>query len=41
MRVLLAPDSFGGSLTAAVDDDVPELLTGARYAVSEGVVERV
>lgn len=28
-------------VTAAVDDDVPDLLVGARYAVAEGVVERV
>ncbi|MER5781042.1 DNA replication/repair protein RecF [Streptomyces mobaraensis] len=28
-------------VTAAVDDDVPGVLTGARYAVSEGTVERV
>lgn len=28
-------------VTAAVDDDVPEVLAGARYAVAEGVVERV
>ncbi|MGP4043376.1 DNA replication/repair protein RecF [Streptomyces sp. 2A115] len=28
-------------VTAAVDDDVPDVLTGARYAVSEGTVERV
>ncbi|MEV7136846.1 DNA replication/repair protein RecF [Streptomyces tauricus] len=28
-------------VTAAVDDDVPGVLTGTRYAVSEGVVERV
>ncbi|CAM5478269.1 DNA replication/repair protein RecF [Streptomyces abikoensis] len=28
-------------VTAAVDDDVPEVLTGARYAVSGGKVERV
>lgn len=28
-------------VTAAVDDDVPGVLAGARYAVSEGVVERV
>ncbi|MFF7726193.1 DNA replication/repair protein RecF [Streptomyces sp. NPDC008001] len=28
-------------VTAAVDDDVPEVLTGARYAVSDGKVERV
>ncbi|GAA4911008.1 DNA replication/repair protein RecF [Streptomyces coeruleoprunus] len=28
-------------VTAAVDDDVPQLLDGARYAVSEGSVERV
>ncbi|MFT2018657.1 DNA replication/repair protein RecF [Streptomyces sp. 796.1] len=28
-------------VTAAVDDDVPGALAGARYAVSEGVVERV
>ncbi len=28
-------------VTAAVDDDVPGALTGVRYAVSEGVVERV
>ncbi|MFV2118903.1 DNA replication/repair protein RecF [Streptomyces sp. Act-28] len=27
-------------VTAAVDDDVPGVLAGARYAVSEGVVER-
>ncbi|GAA0423256.1 DNA replication/repair protein RecF [Streptomyces luteireticuli] len=27
-------------VTAAVDDDVPGVLTGARYAVSEGTVER-
>ena len=28
-------------VTAAVEDDVPELLTGARYAVADGAVERV
>ena len=28
-------------VTAAVDDDVPGALTGTRYAVSEGTVERV
>ncbi|NSL43853.1 DNA replication/repair protein RecF [Streptomyces sp. 8P21H-1] len=28
-------------VTAAVDDDVPDVLTGTRYAVSEGAVERV
>ncbi|WP_328495264.1 DNA replication/repair protein RecF [Streptomyces sp. NBC_00414] len=28
-------------VTAAVDDDVPGVLTGTRYAVSEGTVERV
>ncbi|MBB5119850.1 recombinase RecF [Streptomyces eurocidicus] len=28
-------------VTAAVDDDVPDALVGARYAVSEGVVERL
>ncbi|GHA22825.1 DNA replication and repair protein RecF [Streptomyces tauricus] len=28
-------------VTAAVDDDVPGVLTGTRYAVSEGAVERV
>ncbi|MFE2300183.1 DNA replication/repair protein RecF [Streptomyces sp. NPDC059445] len=28
-------------VTAAVDDDVPDVLTGARYAVSEGTVERL
>ncbi|MEV6120282.1 DNA replication/repair protein RecF [Streptomyces sp. NPDC052077] len=28
-------------VTAAVDDDVPEALAGARYAVAEGTVERV
>ncbi|MEV5237638.1 DNA replication/repair protein RecF [Streptomyces cinnamoneus] len=28
-------------VTAAVDDDVPGVLTGARYAVSDGTVERV
>ncbi|MBB4894052.1 DNA replication and repair protein RecF [Streptomyces olivoverticillatus] len=28
-------------VTAAVDDDVPALLSGARYAVAEGAVERV
>ncbi|MCP9987346.1 DNA replication/repair protein RecF [Streptomyces sudanensis] len=28
-------------VTAAVDDDVPGVLAGARYAVSEGAVERV
>ncbi len=28
-------------VTAAVDDDVPGVLAGTRYAVSEGVVERV
>ncbi|MFF8533942.1 DNA replication/repair protein RecF [Streptomyces sp. SAS_267] len=28
-------------VTAAVDDDVPEVLAGARYAVSEGTVERL
>ncbi|WEV26531.1 DNA replication/repair protein RecF [Streptomyces sp. 71268] len=28
-------------VTAAVDDDVPGVLTGVRYAVSEGVVERI
>ncbi|MFI1410618.1 DNA replication/repair protein RecF [Streptomyces sp. NPDC020707] len=28
-------------VTAAVDDDVPGVLKGTRYAVSEGVVERV
>jgi DNA replication and repair protein RecF len=28
-------------VTAAVDDDVPQVLAGARYAVSGGVVERV
>ncbi|MEU7163402.1 DNA replication/repair protein RecF [Streptomyces morookaense] len=28
-------------VTAAVDDDVPDLLVGARYAVAEGRVERV
>ncbi|SED17717.1 DNA replication and repair protein RecF [Streptomyces misionensis] len=28
-------------VTAAVDDDVPHVLTGARYAVSGGTVERV
>ncbi|MEU7567600.1 DNA replication/repair protein RecF [Streptomyces fradiae] len=28
-------------VTAAVDDDVPGVLSGARYAVSEGEVERV
>ncbi|WP_406007918.1 DNA replication/repair protein RecF [Streptomyces sp. NBC_00637] len=28
-------------VTAAVDDDVPHALAGARYAVSEGTVERV
>ncbi|MFB8756489.1 DNA replication/repair protein RecF [Streptomyces nigra] len=28
-------------VTAAVDDDVPHVLAGARYAVSEGAVERV
>ncbi|WP_432195711.1 DNA replication/repair protein RecF [Streptomyces sp. bgisy027] len=28
-------------VTAAVDDDVPHVLTGARYSVSEGTVERV
>jgi DNA replication and repair protein RecF len=28
-------------VTAAVDDDVPDVLTGTRYAVSEGTVERV
>ncbi|MFE9684525.1 DNA replication/repair protein RecF [Streptomyces sp. NPDC002701] len=28
-------------VTAAVDDDVPDVLTGTRYTVSEGAVERV
>ncbi|MER5431023.1 DNA replication/repair protein RecF [Streptomyces sp. NPDC002588] len=28
-------------VTAAVDDDVPELLSGARYTVADGAVERV
>jgi len=28
-------------VTAAVDDDVPGVLTGSRYAVSDGAVERV
>ncbi|MFF8096606.1 DNA replication/repair protein RecF [Streptomyces sp. NPDC016675] len=28
-------------VTAAVDDDVPDVLAGARYAVAEGTVERV
>ncbi|KAB1986647.1 DNA replication/repair protein RecF [Streptomyces triticiradicis] len=28
-------------VTAAVDDDVPDVLTGTRYAVSEGTVERL
>ncbi|MFI2431635.1 DNA replication/repair protein RecF [Streptomyces sp. NPDC018693] len=28
-------------VTAAVDDDVPDVLSGARYAVSDGTVERV
>ncbi len=28
-------------VTAAVDDDVPDVLTGTRYVVSEGTVERV
>lgn len=28
-------------VTAAVDDDVPHVLTGTRYTVSEGTVERV
>ncbi|MER6075465.1 DNA replication/repair protein RecF [Streptomyces sp. NPDC001817] len=28
-------------VTAAVDDDVPHVLAGARYAVSDGTVERV
>ncbi|MGW0706561.1 DNA replication/repair protein RecF [Streptomyces sp. NPDC002643] len=28
-------------VTAAVDDDVPDVLTGTRYAVSDGMVERV
>ncbi|MFD8543590.1 DNA replication/repair protein RecF [Streptomyces sp. NPDC059649] len=28
-------------VTAAVDDDVPGVLTGARYAVAEGTVEKV
>ncbi|MGW1373357.1 DNA replication/repair protein RecF [Streptomyces sp. NPDC002446] len=28
-------------VTAAVDDDVPGVLTGARYAVSDGAVEKV
>ncbi|MFH8367941.1 DNA replication/repair protein RecF [Streptomyces sp. NPDC018031] len=28
-------------VTAAVDDDVPDVLRGARYAVAEGTVERV
>ncbi|MGW7606027.1 DNA replication/repair protein RecF [Streptomyces sp. NPDC054766] len=28
-------------VTAAVDDDVPDVLAGTRYAVSEGTVERV
>ncbi|MFD5266774.1 DNA replication/repair protein RecF [Streptomyces sp. NPDC058335] len=28
-------------VTAAVDDDVPHVLAGARYAVAEGAVERV
>ncbi|MEU9208836.1 DNA replication/repair protein RecF [Streptomyces sp. NPDC048415] len=28
-------------VTAAVDDDVPDVLAGARYTVSEGTVERV
>ncbi|MBC3983799.1 DNA replication/repair protein RecF [Streptomyces buecherae] len=28
-------------VTAAVDDDVPGVLAGVRYAVSEGVVERI
>ncbi|MFF7752159.1 DNA replication/repair protein RecF [Streptomyces sp. NPDC007971] len=28
-------------VTAAVDDDVPHVLAGARYAVAEGTVERV
>ena len=28
-------------VSAAVDDDVPAVLTGTRYAVSEGTVERV
>ncbi|MFD5574349.1 DNA replication/repair protein RecF [Streptomyces cadmiisoli] len=28
-------------VTAAVDDDVPHVLTGARYAVADGEVERV
>lgn len=28
-------------VTAAVDDDVPDVLAGARYAVAEGAVERV
>ncbi|RZU21958.1 DNA replication/repair protein RecF [Streptomyces sp. BK239] len=28
-------------VTAAVDDDVPHVLAGARYSVSEGTVERV
>ncbi|MYW68941.1 DNA replication/repair protein RecF [Streptomyces sp. SID8379] len=28
-------------VTAAVDDDVPDVLTGTRYAVSDGTVERL
>jgi len=28
-------------VTAAVDDDVPEVLSGVRYAVADGTVERV
>ncbi|WP_416977915.1 DNA replication/repair protein RecF [Streptomyces sp. T028] len=28
-------------VTAAVDDDVPQVLSGARYAVADGTVERV
>ncbi len=28
-------------VTAAVDDDVPGVLSGTRYAVSEGAVERL
>ena len=28
-------------VTAAVDEDVPEVLAGARFAVADGEVERV
>lgn len=44
-----APGAAGGAggareqvlVTAAVDDDVPHVLAGARFTVAEGTVERV